>query len=265
MVDLLLANNVINQKLEWTFETGHLVIVGDMVDRGTNVVPLLWLIYKLEAEAKLAGGKLHYVLGNHEKYLLNGIIDSAADKYYGTFRSTDMNQRELWSEKTVLGRWLRSKPALLKVGDNLFVHGGISPEVLKTKPTLDSIDKELQNSFVKADTKNTNIASGVLDGSRGLLFYRGLAKDMSIYNLGGKAGSGHVDQILSEFGVKRIAIGHTLANHIGFDYDGRVIRVDVAHTSGVSEALLIENSSLYRVNTNGERFPLEQVSNITAQ
>ena len=31
----------------------HLVLIGDMVDRGNNVVPLLWLIYK-EAEAKLA-------------------------------------------------------------------------------------------------------------------------------------------------------------------------------------------------------------------
>jgi len=236
-----------------------------MVDRGTNVVPLLWLIYKLEAEAKLAGGELHYILGNHEKYLLDGIIESVADKYYGTFRSTEMSQRELWSEKTILGRWLRSKPTLLKIGDNLFVHGGISPEVLKTKPTLDSIDKKVQNSFLKADTSNTNTASSVLDGSMSLLFYRGLAKDMSIYNLGEKASSDHVDQILSEFDVKRIAIGHTLAKHIGFDYDGRVIRVDVAHAHGVSEALLIKNSSLYRVNTNGERFPLEQVSNITTQ
>ena len=171
MFDLLLANNVINQKLKWTFGTGHFVIVGDMVDRGTNVVPLFWLIYKLEAEAELAGGKLHYVLGNHEKYLLDGIIGSVADKYYGTFRSTDMSQRELWSEKTVLGRWLRSKPVLLKIGDNLFVHGGISPEVLKTNPTLDSIDKELQNLFVEADTINTTISSSVLEGSMGLLFY----------------------------------------------------------------------------------------------
>src|SRR3546814_7468717 len=36
------------------------------------------------------------------------------------------------SAGTELGRWLRSKPVLVKVGDTLFAHGGISPRVLAT-------------------------------------------------------------------------------------------------------------------------------------
>jgi len=58
-VHLLQVNGVIDHALNWSYSSGHLVLIGDMVDRGNNVVPLLWLIYKLEGEAKLAGGDVH--------------------------------------------------------------------------------------------------------------------------------------------------------------------------------------------------------------
>jgi hypothetical protein len=54
-----------NDSLDWTYGSGYLVLIGDMVDRGTNVVPLLWLIYKLEAQAQLARGNIHYILGSN--------------------------------------------------------------------------------------------------------------------------------------------------------------------------------------------------------
>lgn len=260
MVALLHANDVIDDQLNWSYGSGHLVLIGDMVDRGTNVVPLLWLIYKLEAEARLAGGDVHYILGNHERYLLDGRVKSVAKKYYGTFRTTKMYQHELWSENSELGRWLRSKPAVLKIGDTLFVHGGISPEVLSTSPTLQSIDEEVKSSFVLGDTIRRNIEGSVIHSSLGVLFYRGLSKNMSEYGLGEKASTDHVDQVLSAFRVKRIAIGHTLVDHIGYDYDGKVIRVDVAHSEGVSEALLIENNSMWRIDTSGNKQALERIN-----
>lgn len=41
MVDLLSASGVINESLAWSFNKGHLVLIGDMVDRGINVLPTL--------------------------------------------------------------------------------------------------------------------------------------------------------------------------------------------------------------------------------
>ena len=55
-----------------------------------------------------------FILGNHERYLLDGRVKSAAKKYYGTFRTTGMSSRELWPENSELGMWLRSKPVMLK-------------------------------------------------------------------------------------------------------------------------------------------------------
>lgn len=262
MVHLLKANSIIDDALNWNYGSGHLVLIGDMVDRGTNVVPLLWLIYKLEEEAKLAGGNIHFVLGNHERYLLDGRTKSIATKYYGTFRTTDMSQRELWSEKSELGRWLRSKPVLLKIGTTLFVHAGISPKVLAMNPTLQSIDNEAENNFVTDNVIRRNIEGSAIHDAKGVIFYRGLAQDRTAADLGKKASMAHVNQVLEKFKVHRIAIGHSLAANVSQDYEGKVIRVDVNHSGGVSEGVFIEDNILWRADDKGNRFALEKVKNI---
>ena len=261
MVKLLQANDVIDNSLNWSYGSGHLVLIGDMVDRGTNVVPLLWLIYKLEAEAKLAGGNVHFILGNHERYLLDGRTKSANSKYYGTFRTIGMSQRELWSKKSELGRWLRSKPVMLKIGNTLFLHAGVSPKILNLHPTLQSIDKEAEHNFAIGDVIRRTINDHVIHDADGIIFYRGLARNKGD-DFSKKASDEHVKQILKEFKVDRIAIGHTIAEHVGYDYDGKVIRVDVHHSAKVSEGLFIENDSLWRVNDKGNKSMLKQVSNL---
>ncbi|WP_229333569.1 metallophosphoesterase [Glaciecola sp. MH2013] len=265
MVRLLKANGVINDDLDWTYGSSHLVLVGDMVDRGLNVVPLLWLIYKLETEAKLAGGDVHYILGNHERYLLDGRVKSAAKKYYGTFRTTGMSPKELWSEDSELGAWLRSKPVMLKIGDTLFVHGGVSPRALSYNLSLGDIDAETQRNFVIGDTVRRNIDESIIHGSDGLLFYRGFAKSMDKHGLGDKASSEHVDNVLSSFSVNRVVIGHTLVSHIGYDYDGKVFRIDVPHSNGSSEALLMENASFWVVDNEGNRSPLNELATLSTK
>ncbi len=63
---LLMKNRVIDKYLNWRFDDGHLVIVGDCFDRGDQVIECLWLIYMLEEMALNDGGKVHFILGNHE-------------------------------------------------------------------------------------------------------------------------------------------------------------------------------------------------------
>lgn len=168
-----------------------------------------------------------------------------------------MTQRQLWSDNTVLGAWLRSKPILLKINETVFVHGGVSPQVLAQQPSIELIDKLAAESFVTSNTVVKNSEQSILHSSQGLLFYRGLAKDMSHYGLGNKASAQHIEQVLSFYEAEKIAIGHTLSQNIGFDYQEKVIRVDVDHAGGNSEALLIDNNNYYRVNNRGEAIPLQ--------
>ena len=64
--DFLINSKVIDKNLNWTFGKGHLVLVGDFVDRGWSVTQVLWFIYKLEQDAIQQGGFVHFIIGNHE-------------------------------------------------------------------------------------------------------------------------------------------------------------------------------------------------------
>ena len=49
---MLRAGGVIDDDGHWSYGRGHLVSVGDMVDRGKHVTEVLWLMYRLEREAE---------------------------------------------------------------------------------------------------------------------------------------------------------------------------------------------------------------------
>jgi hypothetical protein len=69
---LMLRHRVLGSQFRWIFGPNHLVIVGDHVDRGRNVLEFLWLLYKIEADAERAGGRVHVLLGNHEIMNIQG-------------------------------------------------------------------------------------------------------------------------------------------------------------------------------------------------
>jgi hypothetical protein len=249
-VQLLTVNGVIDESLNWTFGNNHLVLNGDMVDRGENVLPILWLIYKLEFEAKLAGGVVSYIMGNHERYLLLGATKSVAKKYFATMRATGLSQAELWADNTELGRWLRTKPVAMKIGANLFMHGGISPEVLAMKPTLKLLDTEAEHNFLQGNSLQLRINDSILHADTGILFYRGLIQEP-------KPALSHIDALLKHFAVNRIVIGHTLVNTISTDYEGKVLRTSSRKNSdSYTEALMLEDDKVWKINTLGQKTAL---------
>jgi len=253
-VRLLGAQGVIGERLEWTYGNGHVVLIGDMVDRGIDVVPLLWLIYKLEAEAEAAGGAVHYVLGNHERYLLQGRAKSAHPKYLATARATGRKHGELWSERSELGRWLRSKPVMIKVGDTVFAHGGVSRKVLALAPDLADIDAVAARCVAE-----TTRCGGAVMRHTGPTSDRTLAKA----NEADAAANAHLARVLHHFGAQRIAIGHTRVNQVGHTHGGRVLRTDVAHARGMNEAILWRDARWWRVDDHGNRVPLDAIANRT--
>ena len=66
VVSLLQGNNVIDSDLRWSYGQDHLVMIGDIFDRGEDAVQIYWLFYKLQQEAQEAGGRVTMLLGNHE-------------------------------------------------------------------------------------------------------------------------------------------------------------------------------------------------------
>ena len=109
MYKLLLTNGVIDNNYNWTFGKGHLVIVGDLVDRGDYVTQCKWLVYKLEEGALKAGGKVQYLLGNHDRMILSGDDRYISDKYQPIYKKLNAKASELYSASTEFGKWMRNK------------------------------------------------------------------------------------------------------------------------------------------------------------
>jgi len=157
---------VIDDDLAWIGGDTHLVITGDLLDRGPESRQVMNLIMRLERESVRTGGRVHQLLGNHEVMNLIGDVRYVSDSEYAAFSEDESAQeREYWyqafrrdqpagmdegeikrafDEKAptgffghrrafrsdgYYGKWLLQKPLMIVVNETAFVHGGAPPYV----------------------------------------------------------------------------------------------------------------------------------------
>lgn len=252
--NLLLANKVISTKYEWIFGKGHLVICGDLFDRGKDVPAVMWLLYKLEQDAKAKGGYVHTILGNHDIMNLAGDLRYVDKKYMKSAEAMGYDYMDLYNENTELGRWLRSKNLVEKIGDNICLHGGFSAEINKLRLSIAELNKVSRPYIGFKDLKKKVTDSTILKifSSNGLFWNRDyFPKDQPVNEQ-------IIDETLAMHNAKRIVVGHTIVpTNIGFYHNGKVLGVDVNHHAGKHEAALFENKQWYKVNLTGEKIPLK--------
>lgn len=260
---LLLANKVMNEAYEWTYGEGHLVLVGDFVDRGINVTPCLWLIYKLEQEAKKNGGVVHFILGNHEILNFQGTTEYVDNKYIALAHKISGKEDEekaylyLMSNQRELVKWMKSKNVIERIGRTIFVHGGISKALISANMSLGEMNQFIRSNAYVAnhfDESEENLCR-FLCGPLGPLWYRGLVgRYKKMYK---KITTDDLKRTLRYFQADQVVIGHTVVSEVSSDYDGRVYRIDIGFPpmkdTGKSQGLLIENQQFFRVNDFGEK------------
>ena len=266
--ELLIRHRIIDEKLSWSFGKGQLVFLGDVFDRGPNHTELLWLIYKLEAEAARAGGAVHLVLGNHETMVLLGDDRYLHPKYQQSTRTLNApSYAALWGTNSILGRWLRTRASVMKIGDYLCVHGGLGPELVTRKLTLDIINATVRDALHSRHALPQPLAENLtfITGPDGPLWYRGYFDKTGSGST--QATNADVTAVLKHFEAKRILVGHTRVPTITPLYDGKVIAVQVyphldKHTGApVMESLLIRDGEFFRALVDGELRKLEATIN----
>ena len=244
--EILQAAGVINKEFNWTYGKGHLVLDGDFFDRAVNVTECLWLIYKLEDEAELQGGKVHLILGNHEMMDLRGNFKYLRKKYLENAKALNLEYNKWYAPDTELGKWLRSKNGIEKIGDYLFVHGGISKDFPKDRYALTEINDNIRTSIDKV-FKEGEASKDIFIGSQSPLWYRGIANQ--------EESSDDVEQTLKSFNATKMILGHTIFDEMKYLYDKKVIVIDLEHQinteNGKMFGLCFENSDFYVVDING--------------
>lgn len=180
MTATLQSAEILDEKLTWSGGNAHLVIVGDILDRGPGSRSAMELLMRLELEAEAAGGKVHVLFGNHESMPMTGDMRYVSAAEYAAFaEEEDLDERTRWFELFLdrvsgdaetlqpqfdrqfppgyfamrrafrvdgrYGEWLLRKNIIVVVNDTAFVHGGLSPLVAKVG--LDGINGKLKDQL----------------------------------------------------------------------------------------------------------------------
>jgi hypothetical protein len=252
-LDLLKGMGVIDNNLNWSFGKGHLVVLGDVFDRGDMVTETLWHLFGLEKQAEKAGGKIHILLGNHEFMVLSKEVRYTSDKYYEVEKLMLTDYTDLYSDESVLGRWLRLKPVMITINDILFVHGGVSIDMVRRNLNLENTNRIYSEKILGKDYKtiNENEELKFLNNDKGPIWYRGYFEDTKFCET-------KMDSILTFYSMKHIVVGHTECDVINALFGSKVLGIDTGIQDEVpSEMLLIKEGKYYRGLVSGKRILLD--------
>jgi len=172
LLAVLREAGLISDERVWSGGRSHLVMLGDLVDRGPQSRQALTLVMRLQAEAQQAGGRVHLVLGNHEVMNLVGDLRYASPEELAAYAPDEDPQdrkqarkryaqlalannldlrrvreefdqryptgyfghRRAFSPDGLYGHWLLDQQILVEINDVAFVHGGLSPLLLEVAP-----------------------------------------------------------------------------------------------------------------------------------
>ena len=182
MVETLTTVGLIDASQKWVGGRAHLVIVGDLLDRGPRSRDAMDLLMRLEDEAMAAGGRVHVLIGNHESMNMIGDLRYVSKDEYAAFAGDETaEQRERWfaayarrAPESVdpnalrerfdatfpagyfalrdafgpdghYGQWLLGKSVIAVINGTAFVHGGLSP--LVGRIGLDGVNNGLRKEL----------------------------------------------------------------------------------------------------------------------
>jgi len=249
--DLLVNAGLADREgMHWAGGTKHVVFVGDLFDRGPDVTPVLWLLYRLEHEARAAGGGSHVVLGNHETMVFTGDLRYTQPRELLVARLHGLSYPEMYdTRKTILGKWLAKRPSVMKVDGVLLAHGGVPPEVeaRSVSELNDSLRTFMSEELfyrwadtTMAFTSDSALAAAaagqydtiiVMDSTalarrmsmvfdeNSVFWYRGYVQSDTL--------EAALDAALARFGTRVHVVGHTPVPTITSRYEGKLIDVDM--------------------------------------
>ena len=254
VISLLQGNGIIDKNYKWSFGNNHLMVIGDIFDRGKDVPQIFWLFYKLEDEATKAGGTVSFLLGNHEPLVLANDLRYTKDKYKVLAQKLNMNYPELFGPDTELGKWLGTRNTMQIIGRDLYVHAGLGKNFYDRNLSIPTVNEEMSKALFmnKKERRALSPLTAFLYGNDGPIWYRGLVRTDAKYH---PMAQDSLQMVMERYKVKHIIVGHTIFKDISTFYDGKVIGVNVDNKENQKKkrgrALLIDKNTYFVVGDKG--------------
>jgi len=230
---------VIDAADAWT--GGHAVVVqtGDQLDRGDDDREVLELLDRLAGAAAKGGGALVVLNGNHEVMNVNGDFRYVSPHGFAEYGEFNPGWLRAWSTPSgqrgrtfafrpggAVARQLARRPVVARVGDTLFVHGGVLPQ-------------HVTYGLARINQETSAWMWGAQKAIPEILTDQDAPIWTRLYSDGNPAAAacGTLAQALGLASAKRMVVGHTIQDSgINSACDGRVWRIDVALSKVYGEA-----------------------------
>ncbi len=249
----LRAAGAINSAGTWVGGSMIVVQMGDLIGRGDEERQVLDFVFDLQSRAASAGGTLHALIGNHE--VMGGRLDNQAvgpnpfppwESVPG-LRRDDPRLLHLPPGARARGaalmpggpyaRKLAAFPVVLRIGDTVFVHGGVVPRWARYG--IERINQEVRQ-WLLGLAREPDSALGVDDGDR-VMWTRQFSSNVTAEDCA------LLKESLGILGAKRMIVAHTVHAEITARCDQQVWAVDVGMSrayGGQVQVLEIVNDRL---------------------
>lgn len=221
---------MIDDERKWIGGEAVLASVGDIFDRGDDDLLIEELLYILKGEARLAGGDVYRVLGNHEvlnfmgdhSYVTpgawqtyNGLEAEVADwieEYKELLDRASIPQEKrtriaaMWPGQFV-ARMMAGHSVAMIIGDSLLVHAGVLPEHCGSQEGVKCLERlnDLVADWLLGVSDGSMPEQEVLWGRDGMLWTREYSNPPGV-DLAPKSAA-RLKKVLKHFGVERMIVG----------------------------------------------------------
>lgn len=231
----------------WTGGTKILVVLGDVIDKGTGALPIIDLLSSLEGEAREAGGQVIVTLGNHEAEFLADPTDAKSLVFQTELMARGLDPERIAAGDTKYGTWLLNRPVAALLDGWFFSHAGNTEN-----RSVDELAAKFQT--VVEDHLSASGRPGFLDPA--ILGKNSVLEAQAWWQGSAATPTSVIDANLTALPAQHLVFGHEPGDvpfpddpqgerkkgQLVQRYDGRIFLIDVgmSYAVGYSEGALLQ-------------------------
>jgi hypothetical protein len=240
LTGVLQVMRVIDTNMRWTAEPSNTIVVqlGDQLDsasRGTDrdweTVPdteVLKFMDNLDKIARMSGGRVLSLLGNHEVMNIHGDFTYVSLKSMQT--TGGPNEREsMFRRGGPLANLLAKRALVLKIGNILFCHGGLLPHHLDAAGNSISVINTAVRKYFRSEPLNQyeiHVLQTTLMNENAIIWTRRYFELVASGNT--QELESLIHNVCSRLQAKHIIVGHNTVESITPAANGALWFVDAA-------------------------------------
>ncbi len=226
---------VLDKNRQWIGKDTIVIQLGDQVDskcRGGNCerddigdeLKIIRFVDALHDKAKKEGGAVYSLLGNHELMNVMGNLNYTSSENVISFGSRQDRLNKFAPGGDIAIYLACNRNSIMKIGDFLFVHGGLLPHKAK-QYSLERINEIMREYLLGNKRENNSEVNDLLQGKESPFWSRLYS---NAFSGNSEKACSSLNETIEYIKLKGMVVGHTVQrNGINSGCDGKIWRTDI--------------------------------------